>query len=89
MMKVRYNRIVCNKAQCTKCMDIIESVHRHDFVTCKCGALSVDGGKSYLKRCGDIYNYKELSEQVKDLRIVEPKWEDFYRQNYPDDIIEE
>lgn len=29
---------------------MIESKHRHDFVTCSCGASSVDGGKVYLRR---------------------------------------
>lgn len=32
------------------CGDIIESTFRHDFVTCSCGAVSVDGGKDYLRR---------------------------------------
>ena len=54
--------ILSNKAQCLKCKDIIESKYRHDFVTCKCGALSVDGGNSYLKRSGNLKHYKELSE---------------------------
>ena len=43
--------IIRNSARCKKCGDEIESKHRHDFVTCRCGAVSVDGGKSYLKRC--------------------------------------
>ena len=39
-----------NIAKCLLCGDIIESKHRHDFVTCKCGNLSVDGGLEYFKR---------------------------------------
>jgi len=35
--------------RCGKCREIIESKHRHDFVTCSCGNLSVDGGNDYLK----------------------------------------
>lgn len=54
--------IISNKARCKKCNDIIESRHRHDFVTCSCGALSVDGGKDYLKRCGKMEDCEELSE---------------------------
>ncbi len=42
--------IICNKAKCKKCGDIIESKHVHDYVKCKCGAISVDGGHYYLKR---------------------------------------
>ena len=36
------NSIICNH-----CKEEIESKHRHDFVTCKCGKVSVDGGKDY------------------------------------------
>lgn len=55
--------IVCNKAQCKLCGDIIESTHVHDFKSCKCGEISVDGGKRYLKRCFKNYsNIIELSE---------------------------
>lgn len=40
-----------NRAQCKKCKDVIESRWTHEFVTCKCGSISVDGGSSYAKRC--------------------------------------
>jgi hypothetical protein len=43
-------RIYSNKVKCNLCEDIIESLHRRDFKTCKCGAVSVDGGKIYLRR---------------------------------------
>jgi tRNA(Ile2) C34 agmatinyltransferase TiaS len=39
-----------NQATCNKCGDTIESKSRHDFVTCKCGELSVDGGLDYTRR---------------------------------------
>lgn len=45
-----YN-IAENAAICHDCMGFIISKHRHDFVTCECGNLSVDGGHAYLKRC--------------------------------------
>ena len=45
-------RILVNKIQCNKCKDIIESTSTHDFNFCRCGAVAVDGGKDYLKRCG-------------------------------------
>lgn len=43
-------KIICNKIQCKKCGDIIESIHRHDFKFCSCGNCAVDGGKDYLRR---------------------------------------
>lgn len=46
----RFFHIIKNSAECLKCKCIIESKHRHDFVTCSCGDISVDGGKDYIKR---------------------------------------
>lgn len=43
-------KIKSNKIRCKLCGQTIESKHRHDMVTCYCGAVSVDGGTSYLKR---------------------------------------
>lgn len=54
--------IIRNIIKCKKCGDIIESKFTHDFVTCSCGACSVDGGKSYLKRCGNPMDWEDLSE---------------------------
>lgn len=56
--------ILRNAAECARCGDVIESKHRHDFVTCKCGAISVDGGKAYLKRAArwDVDDVIERSE---------------------------
>ena len=42
--------ILRNAVQCKHCGDIIESTHRHDFKTCRCGRVSVDGGHDYLRR---------------------------------------
>lgn len=42
--------IIRNSARCLGCGDELESTHRHDFRTCSCGALSVDGGKAYIRR---------------------------------------
>ncbi len=45
-MKIIRNAICCNL-----CGNEIESKSVHDFVTCSCGACSVDGGHDYLRRC--------------------------------------
>jgi hypothetical protein len=39
-----------NRAGCRSCGDVIESTHRHDFKTCRCGDISVDGGEEYCRR---------------------------------------
>jgi hypothetical protein len=51
-----------NKAKCLKCNTVVESKYRHDYVTCNCGNVSVDGGNDYLKRCVvDMKYFLELS----------------------------
>lgn len=37
------------RAKCKLCGDIIVSQSRHDYVTCSCGEISVDGGTDYFK----------------------------------------
>ncbi len=54
--------IFVNKIRCNKCGDTIESTSVHDFKFCKCGAVAVDGGHDYLRRCGNRENWEELSE---------------------------
>ena len=43
-------KIIKNAIQCKLCGEIIESTDRHQYVTCKCGACSVDGGHDYMRR---------------------------------------
>ena len=50
------------RARCTRCGDVLKSEHRHDFRSCGCGAVAVDGGQSYLRRCGAPADIEELSE---------------------------
>ena len=56
--------IISNRGKCLLCGDIIESKHVHDYVTCKCGNLSVDGGRDYLKRGFKSDKWEDLSEVV-------------------------
>ena len=44
--------IIQNAVECNKCGEYIYSSHRHDYKTCKCGNIAVDGGTSYLRRVG-------------------------------------
>lgn len=56
-------KLLINQAKCLLCGDILTSKHSHDYVTCKCGNLSIDGGNEYPRR---LYNnpnsYQDLSE---------------------------
>lgn len=48
--KFNIGNIFINGAVCLKCKEFIRSKHEHDFRTCKCGAVAVDGGSWYAKR---------------------------------------
>uniref|UniRef100_A0A6M3LEM0 DUF7695 domain-containing protein n=1 Tax=viral metagenome TaxID=1070528 RepID=A0A6M3LEM0_9ZZZZ len=61
--------IISNKAKCLKCGDVIESRSVHDFVWCNCHSIAVDGGREYLRRVGEAFDMKELSE-IKEDSIV-------------------
>lgn len=42
--------IISNQARCHACGGEPFSTHRHDFASCECGNIAVDGGTSYLRR---------------------------------------
>lgn len=69
--------IVQNAVICNKCGEFIVSKHRHDFVTCHCGTISVDGGQAYLRRVGGLGKMPDGRNVV-----TEMSWElpdDLYR----------
>ena len=55
-------KLTRNRCQCDECKDIIESTHVHDYVTCKCGAIAVDGGLEYIRRVGQLHLMVEMNE---------------------------
>jgi formylmethanofuran dehydrogenase subunit C len=56
-------KIIRNIARCMLCGDIIESKYRHDWQSCSCGEIFVDGGLDYLRRgANDFKNLIEMSE---------------------------
>lgn len=55
--------ITVNKIRCTLCGDTIESKYRHNFVSCSCGRVSVDGGREYRKISFTLLSdYEDLGE---------------------------
>lgn len=54
--------IVLNRAKCLLCDDTITSLTAHDFNMCRCGNLTVDGGKEYLRR-GVLDSWDTMEEQ--------------------------
>jgi hypothetical protein len=54
--------IIQNAAYCKKCNQIVISNSHHDFKTCTCSNVSVDGGTCYLRRSiNEIDLYEELT----------------------------
>lgn len=51
-----------NRARCKVCGDVIESLHRHDFKTCTCRSIFVDGGLDYVRRGGYDKDFEDLIE---------------------------
>lgn len=43
-------RIIRNAAECPECHEVVESKSVHDYVTCGCGGIGVDGGLDYIRR---------------------------------------
>ena len=60
--------IYANMAKCLKCNTVIRSKNRHDYRTCPCGSLSVDGGSWYLKRSGTLDSYEDMSVMYDDVK---------------------
>lgn len=53
--------IFLNRAKCLLCEDVITSDNRHDFATCSCGSVSVDGGSHYNRR---LFRNEEYWEEM-------------------------
>lgn len=62
------SELILNRAKCLTCDSVITSEFRHDYVTCSCGNLSVDGGLDYERRgFTEGCKWEELSEYKKEL----------------------
>ena len=58
---VRYTQ-TRHAIQCKKCLDTVESKHRHDFKQCSCGLVGVDGGISSGNRIlGELSDMEDRS----------------------------
>ncbi|CAB4142583.1 hypothetical protein UFOVP434_21 [uncultured Caudovirales phage] len=69
-------KIKINKTRCKRCNTTITSSHRHDFRTCPCGAISVDGGKDYLRRAwqSSLGTKDELIEELSEYYEENTEW---------------
>lgn len=76
--KLEVGDIWTNAARCLGCGDVIESWATHDFVTCRCGDLSVDSGSHDERRVYsgvyedriELYDDAE-AEELQDAKVVQ------------------
>jgi len=48
------------KLRCNNCADIISSRYPGEYVTCKCGCISVDQTEYYMRISGNEEDYCEV-----------------------------
>lgn len=59
-----------NVAKCKLCHDIIESMHRTDYVECKCGEIGIDGGEYELKCFAKNFaNFMRVDERGNEILV--------------------
>lgn len=59
-------KILFNRARCRKCGTFLESKNEHDLQTCACGAISIDGGRKYIRQIAkDLNDIEDLTEYAK------------------------
>ena len=59
-----------NRAKCKLCLSIIESFHDHDYVSCKCGEISIDGGHSLLRASAkDFRNFLRVDDDGNEIIV--------------------
>jgi hypothetical protein len=60
-----------NRAKCKKCQSILESFHLHDYVTCKCGEISISGGNDkYFTYAHDFSNFIRIDDEEKEVLVT-------------------
>jgi len=65
-----------NRAKCRKCGTVIESTHQHDYVTCKCEAIALDGGLygGCWRRAGNLDDFVQLRAETGPRKTALWKW---------------
>lgn len=74
-----------NSAICNNCKEELESKYNHNFVTCSCGKLSIDGGNHYsriLFETADGYTDTSIyDDDTHELRRQHLTWGNNYDKN--------
>jgi hypothetical protein len=64
------------KIRCKKCGDIIQSKHKHDFQTCKCMSIFIQGENEYSRIGFPFGNPDDWYERVENNEIKNDKIKD-------------
>lgn len=63
-------KLIKNSAKCLKCGEVLVSKHRHDWVSCSCGSIFIDGGLEYIRCGGDFSLFEDRCEYEEE----KPSW---------------
>jgi len=67
----KMERLMRNRAKCKLCGDIIESLHPHDFVACKCTEITIDGGlECYKASAKDPNNFLRIDDEGNEIVVT-------------------
>jgi hypothetical protein len=71
--KLNVGDVWSNEAKCLSCGDVLRSKNKHNFITCSCGNLSVDGGSAYTKRLfrDEVDSWVEMSVLYDNIEVEE------------------
>jgi hypothetical protein len=59
-----------NRAKCKLCQSIIESFHEFDYVSCKCGQISITGGNIRLQTFAHDYkNFLRVDDENNEIVV--------------------
>ena len=59
-----------NRAKCKLCHEIIESFHSSDYVMCKCGEISLDGGEALRCSAKNWSNFLRIDDEGKEVLVI-------------------
>jgi hypothetical protein len=59
-----------NRAKCKLCHAIIESFHATDYVSCKCGEISVDGGDAMRCAANQWHNFLRVDDNGNEIVVT-------------------
>lgn len=64
VLKIEDDRIIVPAVQCNICGDVVYSRTKHDYRSCSCGHVAVDGGFDYFKVVGNEDDFEITSVEL-------------------------